>query len=161
MSVLLGVLGSAKTGLKRVRGRQPRLERHVGVAWLCCYAAYKLSCAQLILTSKPEHCCLGTLPFSFLAESVQSTRLSLQPSELAPPPRYLTCKRVLPPFGSRGDTLAGGRGGGGDPSRTKGQTLWYSRYSIIPLRFLVSHIWDKLECWTKAKHKFWHLKQKS
>jgi hypothetical protein len=48
-----GVLGSAKTGLKRVRGRQPRLERHVGVAWLYCYAAYKRSCAQLIPTSKP------------------------------------------------------------------------------------------------------------
>ncbi len=30
------------------------------------YAAYKLSCAQLIPTSKskPEHCCFSTLPFS-------------------------------------------------------------------------------------------------
>ncbi len=47
-----------------MRGRQPGLERHVGFAWLYCYAAYKLSCAQLIPTSKPEHCCFGTLPFS-------------------------------------------------------------------------------------------------
>ncbi len=46
-----GFLGSAQTGLKCVRVRQPELERHVGVAWLCCYAAYKLSCAQLIPTS--------------------------------------------------------------------------------------------------------------
>jgi hypothetical protein len=56
-----GVLGSAKTGLKRLRGRQPRLERHVGFAWLYCYAAYKLSRAQLIPTSKPEHCRYATI----------------------------------------------------------------------------------------------------
>ncbi len=132
-----------------MRSRQPRLERHVGVAWLCCYAAYKLSCAQLIPTSKPEYCCFGTLPFSFLAESVQSTRLSLssRPNWLPPP---LTCKRVLPPRRG-GDTLAGGERGQGEPIRTKGHTLWYSRYSIIPLRVLVSHIVTK--CWTKAKNK--------
>ncbi len=34
-------------------------------------------------------------------------------------------------FGSKGeDTLP--RGGGGDPMPTKGQTLWYSMYTIIP-----------------------------
>jgi hypothetical protein len=36
---------------------------------------------------------------------------------------------VPPPFGSGGrDTLACGRGGGGLPIRTRGQTLWYFRY---------------------------------
>jgi len=32
-----------------------------------------------------------------------------------------------------GGTLAGGRGGGGVPIRTRGQTLWYSRYRIYLL----------------------------
>ncbi len=123
-----------------MRGRQPRLERHVGVAWLCCYAAYKLSCAQLIQTSKPEQCCFGTLPFSFLAESVQSTRLSLQPSELAPPPAPLPASKCCPPGSKgaggtlphlqarvapllvpRGDTIAGGRGGGGSQFARRGR----------------------------------------
>ncbi len=86
-------------------------------------------------------------------EYLQSARLSLQCSELAPP-RPLTRKRVLPPlvprwrwthpqasvspapFGTKVevDTLACGRGGGVGPIRMKGQTLWYSRYSIFPLR---------------------------
>jgi hypothetical protein len=49
-----------------------------------------------------------------------------------PPP--LTRKRVLPSLWfQRGYTLARGRGE--EPIWTKGQTLWYSRYSIIPLRF--------------------------
>jgi hypothetical protein len=57
-------------------------------------------------------------------------------------PRPLTRRRVLPPppiLGSRVDTLASIRGGGegrGEPTRTKGRTFWFSRYSIpvIPLR---------------------------
>jgi hypothetical protein len=49
VSRLYEVLDSAKTGLyKLVRGRRPRLERHVGIAWLCRYAAYSPSRAQLI-----------------------------------------------------------------------------------------------------------------
>jgi hypothetical protein len=50
-------------------------------------------------------------------------------------PQPLTRKRVLlPPLGPRGDTLACGGGGWGDPILTMGQTLWYSRYTKIPLR---------------------------
>jgi hypothetical protein len=43
---------------------------------------------------------------------------------------------ALPPVGSNGggDTLACGRGGGGEPIPTKGQTLFYLWYSIIPVR---------------------------
>jgi hypothetical protein len=38
-----------------------------------------------------------------------------------------------PPFGSAGggDTLACGRGGGGVPIRTEGQTFWNSRYIYV------------------------------
>ncbi len=41
-----------------------------------------------------------------------------------------------PPFGSKGgDTIS--CGGGGDPIPTMGQTLWYSRYTIILLRVML------------------------
>ncbi len=56
---------------------------------------------------------------------------------IGPPARPLTRKRVLPPFVPRGGThsLGGESGrGGGEPIRTKGHTLWYSRYNIIRLR---------------------------
>ncbi len=63
--------------------------------------------------------------------------LSSRPNWL---PRPLTSKRVLAPalrFQGRGTLHTRFReGGGGSQIRTKGQTLWYSRYSIIPLRLL-------------------------
>ncbi len=64
------------------------------------------------------HCRLiGSTP-----QSIQSARLSLQPSELGPP---LTRKRVLvPPLGPRVETHS--PAGWGEPIPTKGQTLWYS-----------------------------------
>jgi hypothetical protein len=54
-----------------------------------------------------------------------------------PPPQPFIRKRVLLPlFGSREETLTGGREGVGDPTPTKGQTLWYSgMFTTIPLRF--------------------------
>ncbi len=65
-------------------------------------------------------------------QSKQSARLSLQLSELGPPPppNPLNLRWVCPPFGTREDTedtLAYRRGGGWGPN-TRGQTLWYSRY---------------------------------
>ncbi len=76
--------------------------------------------------------------FSFVQRSVQaqsrpSGRLSLQA-----PPRPLTRKRVLPPprFGAKeeGHTRCMERRmGEPTPIRTKEETLWYSRFSIIPL----------------------------
>jgi hypothetical protein len=53
----------------------------------------------------------------------QSTKLFLQSFELGPP------ATPPPPTVSGGgrDTLACGRGGGGVPIRTRGQTLWCSR----------------------------------
>ena len=62
------------------------------------------------------------------SQNVKSARFSVYLPELGP----LIRKRVLlPPFGSkRGDTLACGGGRGGDPIPTKGQTLWYSMYTI-------------------------------
>ncbi len=51
-------------------------------------------------------------------------------------PHPLTRKRVfLPPFGSKGETHSLGGRGWGDPIPTMGQTLCYSRYTIISLRF--------------------------
>ncbi len=48
-------------------------------------------------------------------------------------PRFFSSHRRVctppPPFGSGGgEIFACGRGGGGVPIRTRGQTLWYSRY---------------------------------
>ncbi len=52
-------------------------------------------------------------------------------------PSPLTCKRMLPsslvPEGTH--SLAGEWAG--EPIRTKGQTLWHSRYSVIPLREVI------------------------
>jgi hypothetical protein len=45
---------------------------------------------------------------------------------LGPPSPASEC---CPPFGSRGDTLAGG--GERDPIPTKGQTLWYSMVAAV------------------------------
>ncbi len=57
----------------------------------------------------------------------QSARLLLRSSELEPPTPSPAGGCVPSPFGW-GEPLACGRGGGGVPIRTKGQTLSYSRY---------------------------------
>jgi hypothetical protein len=71
----------------------------------------------------------------FDAQSFQSVRLSIQSSELGSP--LITRKRVLSPFGSKGeDTLACGGGGWGTQFRRRDRqsgTLQYM-YTIIPLR---------------------------
>jgi hypothetical protein len=52
------------------------------------------------------------------------------------PPRPLGSV-APPPFGSQGGaTLTCGGGGWEDPIPTKGQTLWYSKNTIIPLRYI-------------------------
>jgi hypothetical protein len=61
-------------------------------------------------------------------QSMRSARLSVQSSELGPPP--ITRKGVLLPQSPREE----GEGERGDPIPTKGQKLWYSVYSVIPLR---------------------------
>jgi hypothetical protein len=65
-------------------------------------------------------------------QSIQSARLSVQSSELGPttPSSPGEC---CPPPPLEGDTLAFGEGVGA-PIPTKGHTLWYSVYTIIPLR---------------------------
>jgi hypothetical protein len=67
----------------------------------------------------------------------ESARLSLQSSELAPPAPSPAGEGSQPPpprFQGGGHTLLRGRGKG-EPIWTKGQTLWYSRYCIITLRW--------------------------
>jgi hypothetical protein len=51
--------------------------------------------------------------FSIYPQSIQSARLSLLSSELAPPAPSLASECCPPPFGSGGDTLVCGRGGAG------------------------------------------------
>ncbi len=54
--------------------------------------------------------------------------LSSLPNWLPPPPHPPT------PLWFKGGTHSLAGGGRGKPIRTKGKTLWYSRYRIIPLR---------------------------
>jgi hypothetical protein len=58
------------------------------------------------------------------SQSRKSATLFLQSSDLEPPDPQGS---VSSPFGSGGGggTFACGRGGGGVPIRTRGQTLWY------------------------------------
>ncbi len=69
------------------------------------------------------------------SQSIQRARLSVKSSELGSPTPSPAREGCSPPFGSRGGggahSLAGERG---DPIPTKGQTLWYSMYTMIPLR---------------------------
>jgi hypothetical protein len=69
-------------------------------------------------------------------QSIQSVRLSIQSFELGLPRPHPQNSVVPPPplpFGPKGgETLA--CGGRGDPIPKMGQTVWYSRYTIIPLR---------------------------
>ncbi len=79
--------------------------------------------------------------FSSLCNSLEPKALSTQsagflssrPNRVSQPPHR---KRKLPPplWVQGGDTLACEGRGWGDPIPTIGQTLWYSRYTIIPLR---------------------------
>ncbi len=64
-------------------------------------------------------------------QSRQSTRLSLQPSELGPPsfPPH-TQTSVQPPFGPGGKHTHLRKRGLGVPVPTTGQTLWYSKYFV-------------------------------
>ncbi len=60
--------------------------------------------------------------------------LSSRPDWLPSPTPYLQAS-VAPPFVPGGDTTRLRKRGQGEPIRTKGQTLWDSRYSIILLRW--------------------------
>jgi hypothetical protein len=70
------------------------------------------------------------LRFFLYPQSRQSSRLFLQPSELGTPQPLTPFECVPPPL-----WLQGGhtrlRERGGVPIRTRGQTLWYSRYIFI------------------------------
>jgi hypothetical protein len=78
----------------------------------------------LVLLLKPSH------PLHIQPQSIQSTRLSCQSSELGPPPTHLQGSVAPPSFGSRGGHIRL-RGRGGGPIPTKGQRLWCSVYTII------------------------------
>ncbi len=76
------------------------------------------------------------------AQSIQSARLSIQSSELAPhshSPASQCLPPLLVPFG-RGTHSLAGEGAGGANSGEGTDTLWYTRYigSIIPLYALES-----------------------
>ncbi len=78
-----------------------------------------------------------TLDSIFICRShrVFSARLSIQSSELGPPtPTPAICRVLLPPLDPRGETDSLTGEEVGDPIPTIKQTLWYSRYTIIPLR---------------------------
>ncbi len=85
---------------------------------------------------------VAKLFFTVYHMSRQSDRLSLQSCELglpAPSPASECCPP--PPLWFRGERHTRFRKKGpGEPIRTKGQTLWYSRYSIIPPTPLVSTV---------------------
>jgi hypothetical protein len=73
-----------------------------------------------------------TVPGTVLSQSRQSRVLGF----LSSSPNWdpLTRRRVCPPsLVHWGDTLACGRGCRGVPIRTRGQTLWYSRYTLCVL----------------------------
>ncbi len=65
--------------------------------------------------------------------------MSVPSSELAPPAPSSESECV-PPGTKGGDNTRLRKKGPGEPIRTKGQTLRYSRYTIIPLRPLVSTV---------------------
>ncbi len=75
-----------------MRGRQPRLERHVGVACLCRYAAYKLSCARLIPTATTS-----TLLFWYTTIFIPPAHPVCILRGKVPCYSYFTSGRCLPP----------------------------------------------------------------
>ncbi len=69
--------------------------------------------------------------FCTVAQSRQSAHHFLQSSELGLPyplTRRRVCTSPPTPFGSGGDTLTRGKGGGRVTIQTRGQKLWYSKY---------------------------------
>jgi hypothetical protein len=107
--------------------------------------------------------------WSYLQPIIQSARLSFQPSELGPPPPRPQGSIASPLFCSKGgDTLACGEGGGGGPNqfRGKGQTLWYSRYTVIPLRNIPidskgDHFYTQLQSQASTGHRGYAILQKT
>ncbi len=74
--------------------------------------------------------------------------LSLQSFELALPPSHPQAS-VAPPFlVPGGGTHSHAGSGWGEPIRTKGQTLWYSRYSwLVPIEYFLSSVWVREDDW--------------
>ena len=122
---LLANIGKSSTcytdKLTRVGRRSQLLLQHMlGLSSL--YVPCNRPCTDMVNELKPN----VENVHSSTAQSMQSSRLSLQ-------------SFPLPPFGSRGRTHPLAGEGAGDPIRTKGQTLLYSRYCIIPPRCTVSY----------------------
>ncbi len=67
--------------------------------------------------------------FTFVTQSRQSARLFLQVSELGPPHPYPQASVFSPWFGGGGAHSLVGEG----PIQMRGQTLWYSRYTVYVL----------------------------
>jgi len=70
------------------------------------------------------------------AQSVQSAGfISSRPNWVGPPPQLQVSVAPPPPLGPKAERLTRWWGrGSGDPIPKKGQTLWYSVYTIILLR---------------------------
>ncbi len=87
-------------------------------------------------------CQMTTSPFILLLcyfhRVYRVPRLSLQSFELAPPAPSPASKCCPPLWFQGGGTHSLAGSGRGKPIRTKGQTLWYSRYGKIPLRLFLS-----------------------
>jgi hypothetical protein len=60
--------------------------------------------------------------------SIQSVRLSVQSSELGPPPPHPEASVAPPPLSPMGETHSPCGGGGGGTLRTAGQKVWCSVY---------------------------------
>ncbi len=67
---------------------------------------------------------------SVKSQIIQSVRLSVQSSELGPPTYSPASKCCYPPLGPRGRHTRLRGSGFGDPIPMKGQTFWYSIYTI-------------------------------
>ncbi len=84
-------------------------------------------------------------------QSIQSARLSVQSSELGPP-LSPSSEFVSLPLGSWGGRHTRLRGRGrGDPIPTKGETLWYSLYTIITphthsLQLVLEQLMQRRQC---------------
>ncbi len=80
-----------------------------------------------------------------VAQSRQSARLSSSRSNWVRPPGSPACESC-PLFVPGGGRTRLRQRGWADPIRTRGQTLWYSRYSTIPLRLPSSVSSSTLHC---------------
>ncbi len=82
-------------------------------------------------------------PCTHISQIIQNARISFQSSELDPSissPAREGCSSPLWTQTGETDSLEGERVGEGVPISTKGQTLWYSMYTIIPLRLKYKYI---------------------